>query len=419
MHTIPCDTRPQIFNKPVTMNKYTLRKITIICKQTRRDPSQNAVWLPLVVFKANAKKSLFICQRAQGECQQWEQRYDCNTRMLPLANLIWTPPSARHVCIKIFLLINTQTSPSHATHSIASDCVTSDLPAASKDSLRTPDVWLDAIHLRHSERYTNVHTGTHTHADKTHKSKQFHSAANVTLSPRHLPGLHLTIVAVTPVHVNQRTHTVRIRDTDGGRAVLINHLPRPLYHSVWECDDQRETKEKIFLIKDLFLCVLLTEMLNLCLLSHKKFHQTTASKQRWLVCFTIYGFATKYTCVCVCVRVCVCIFSRNSISLRLSGWPTGWKSWGRYSQKPALSQSGNANNPTERTVKVHSRQLTHTSTHTLVVKGIVPAESLVIFPVAWRGKREEEKIGVKYKCRVKQCRVISLFPSYTLFVQQQ
>lgn len=169
MHTIPCDTQPQIFNKPVTMNKYTLRKITIICKQTRRDPSQNAVWLPLVVFKANAKKSLFICQRAQGECQQWEQRYDCNTRMLPLANLIWTPPSARHVCIKIFLLINTQTSPSHATHSIASDCVTSDLPAASKDSLRTPDVWLDAIHLRHSERYTNVHTGTHTCRQNTQK----------------------------------------------------------------------------------------------------------------------------------------------------------------------------------------------------------------------------------------------------------
>lgn len=181
---------------------------------------------------------------------------------------------------------------------------------------------------------THTYIQVHTHADKTHKSKQFHSAANVTLSPRHLPGLHLTIVAVTPVHVNQRTHTVRIRDTDGGRAVLINHLPRPLYHSVWECDDQRETKEKIFLIKDLFLCVLLTEMLNLCLLSHIKFHQ-----------------------------MCVCIFSRNSISLRLSGWPTGWKSWGRYSQKPALSQSGNANNPTERTVKVHSRQLTHKHTH--------------------------------------------------------
>lgn len=62
MHTIPCDTRPEIFNKPVTVNKYTLRKITIICKQIRRDPSQNAVWVPLVVFKTNAKNSLFICQ---------------------------------------------------------------------------------------------------------------------------------------------------------------------------------------------------------------------------------------------------------------------------------------------------------------------------------------------------------------------
>lgn len=167
----------------------------------------------------------------------------------------------------------------------------------------------------------------------------------------------------------------------------------------------REKQKKRYFWLKTFLCVLVTEMLNLCLLSHEKFHQTTASKQRWLVCFTIYGFGPKYTCVRVCVRVC--IFSRNSISLRLSGWPTGWKSWGRYSQKPALSQSGNANNPTERTVKAHSRQLTHTSTHTLVVKGIVPAESLVIFAVAWRGKREEEKIEVKYKSSVMQKHVSS------------
>lgn len=152
----------------------------------------------------------------------------------------------------------------------------------------------------------------HTHADKTHKSKQFHSAANVTLSPRHLPGLHLTIVAVTPVHVNQRTHTVRIRDTDGGRAVLINHLPRPLYHSLWECDDQRETKEKIFLIKDLFLCVLLTEMLNLCLLSHKNSTKPQLQSRDGLcvlLSMALHLNIHVYACACVCV----CAFSAETV----------------------------------------------------------------------------------------------------------
>lgn len=213
--------------------------------QLRRGPHRqtNADWFDRMSSVKEPKR--FLISQEKINTLEWESEWRMESER---TNLIWTPPSARRVCIKFFLLINTQTSPSHAADSITSDSATSDLPAASRDSWRTPDVWLDVTpHLRHT--YIQVHT----HADKKHKSKQFHSAANVILSPRHLPRLHLPIVAVTPVHVNQRTHTVRIRDTDGGRAVLINHLPRPLYHSLWECDDQRETKEKIFLIKDLFV----------------------------------------------------------------------------------------------------------------------------------------------------------------------
>lgn len=121
------------------------------------------------------------------------------------------------------------------------------------------------------------------------------------------------------------------------------------------------------------------------------------------------------------VRACVCVHFQQKQYIITSEWLTYWLEILReifpeasFIPKWECKQSNRKDSESTQP-PTH----THTSTHTLVVKGIVPAESLVIFPVAWRGKREEEKIGVKYKCRVKQCRVISLFPSYTLFVQQQ
>lgn len=105
--------------------------------------------------------------------------------------------------------------------------------------------------------------------------------------------------------------------------MLINHLPRPLYHSLWECDDQRETKEKIFLIKDLFLCVLLTEMLNLCLLSHKNSTKPQLQSRDGLcvlLSMALHLNIHVYACACVCV----CVHFQQKQYIITSEWLTYW-----------------------------------------------------------------------------------------------